>query len=617
MKQPSLKLALAAALMLASGTAAALGLGQIEVKSRLDQPLLAEIPIISSDPAELEQLQARLASPETFARVGLDAPRGLVSNLQFMIALDDRGNPVIRVTTPQPVDQPLLTFLIEVDWGQGRLVREYSALLDTPRTVSAPVQPTIQALVAAPSNTIVRPAVVPQRPPPVAATPVQPEPAADNAVAPTPTPRPAPVPAAPPAPIAAAPTSAPGEYGPVQSGDTLSGIAGGLDASRETSLNQTMVALLRANPEAFIDGNINLLRQGAVLRVPATSEVAGIRAAEALAVVRGQVAQWREATRAVPQPATETVGPASTTIATATPTPAAGSTTPSSGARLEIVPPGANQATQAGTQSGISAGGEGDMLRQQMQQTQETLAARDAELADMKSRIAELEKLQQQQQQLLTMKDSELAAAQQRLAQSGEANPNAAAQSNPAMPWVFGGIGLILLALLGWWFSRRRAATPVFRAPDGPSRASSLADAFPPAPVATPAAAVGSDRSAQASVHHTADRNTDVVQASAAGVASSHGASEESDPALWDRRERQPVPGKRAPTWHAADTAAGGDVVATATATDAVGHDRLELARAYVALGDHDSARQLLGEVTVNGDHAARQQAARMLRELG
>ena len=81
----SLELSLALALALASCTAAALGLGQIEVKSKIGQPLLAEIPIISSDPAELEQLQARLASPETFARIGLRPPMGVIADLQFTL----------------------------------------------------------------------------------------------------------------------------------------------------------------------------------------------------------------------------------------------------------------------------------------------------------------------------------------------------------------------------------------------------------------------------------------------------------------------------------------------------------------------------------------------------
>ena len=123
---------------LASFSAAALGLGQIEVKSRLGEPLLAEIPIVSGDPTELEQLEAVLASPETFARIGMMPPTGVIADMRFVQALDARGNPILRVTTTQPVTEQLLTFLVEVNWGQGRLVREYSALVDTPRTVSAP-----------------------------------------------------------------------------------------------------------------------------------------------------------------------------------------------------------------------------------------------------------------------------------------------------------------------------------------------------------------------------------------------------------------------------------------------------------------------------------------------
>ncbi|HEY4529607.1 MAG TPA: hypothetical protein VIG97_04660, partial [Luteimonas sp.] len=143
-------------LALLAGQVFALGLGRIDVKSRAGEPLLAEIQVVSSDPSELDRLRARLASPDTFRRIGLSAPDAVVSGLEFTVALDARGNPVIRVTTREPVTQPALTFLVEVDWGQGRLVREYSALVDAPQTVSAPAQPAIEAPVAAPSNTIVR-----------------------------------------------------------------------------------------------------------------------------------------------------------------------------------------------------------------------------------------------------------------------------------------------------------------------------------------------------------------------------------------------------------------------------------------------------------------------------
>ncbi|PBS14303.1 ferrous iron transporter B, partial [Lysobacteraceae bacterium NML93-0793] len=156
------RLLLAGLLLAVAGPVLALGLGRIEVRSQQGQPLLAEIPIVSSDPAELRALQARLASPETFARIGLEPPQGLVSDLQFSVALDPRGRPVIRVTSAAPVTQESLTFLVEVDWGQGRLVREYSALVAVPDTLAAPAQPAIQAPVAAPPASIVRaPAAAP------------------------------------------------------------------------------------------------------------------------------------------------------------------------------------------------------------------------------------------------------------------------------------------------------------------------------------------------------------------------------------------------------------------------------------------------------------------------
>ncbi|WP_425492104.1 type IV pilus assembly protein FimV [Novilysobacter selenitireducens] len=610
--------ALAVSLALASGAAAALGLGQIQLKSGLGEPLLAEIPIISNDPSELERLRASLASPATFARVGLQPPDAVMADLQFVSALDARGNPVIRVTSTQPITQPLLTFLVEVNWGQGRLVREYSTLIDAPRTAAAPMQPPIQAPQAAPSNTIVRepdpvPATQPaQEADPVASAPPEaesdPEPAPITVPPAQPAPRP--VAAAPAAPAAPSPIEG-GRYD-VQAGDTLSAIAGRIEG---VSVNQAMIALLRENPGAFIDGNIHLVKAGAVLQIPDASALAQVDSAEAAALVRSQTQQWREATAAVPQPAVADADPVDAGNAAS---PAASGRT--ADARLEIVPPGASDASTAGTQSGTSAGGEGDMLRQELQTTQETLAARDAELDEMKSRLAELEKLQQQQQQLLEMKDSELAAAQQRLAQSNDAQAPMS-----ATPWLVGGGAVLLFALLGWWLGRRRAATPVFRAP--PERTSSIADAFPsgamvaPTVRAEPTPEPVPDVESPASEPARADR-AQSTPAEAAPVVAERVDTPEVAPAaapvvaeeqasLWDRRERDPVPSGRAPTWHD-----GSRAPATAPVDAASGHDRLELARAYVALGDHGSARQLLQEVAGHGDADARQQAEQMLRDL-
>ena len=205
-----------------------------------------------------------------------------------------------------------------------------------------------------------------------------------------------------PAPAPAAVARMGSEYGPVKAGDSLSRIAEQVGEGSGQSLDQTMIALLRANPEAFISDNINRLKQGAVLRVP-TGDVAAVDAAEATALVQAQTQTWRaETRRAVQQPgAAEGREAAAPAVAEAS-RPAGRRT---ADARLEIVPPGASNAQRAGTQSGIQAGGEGEMLRQELQQTKETLAARDAEVAEMKARIDELEKLQAQQQQLAARPD--------------------------------------------------------------------------------------------------------------------------------------------------------------------------------------------------------------------
>src|SRR5690606_13339181 len=117
--------------------ALALGLGQVEVKSGLYEPLEAEIPVLSSTPGEADELVVRLASPEAFARIGLDRPPMLAANLQFAVVENERGQKVIRVTTANRVNDPFLSFLVEADWGRGRLLREFNVLLDPPTTAPA------------------------------------------------------------------------------------------------------------------------------------------------------------------------------------------------------------------------------------------------------------------------------------------------------------------------------------------------------------------------------------------------------------------------------------------------------------------------------------------------
>ena len=581
----NLRLLAGLVLLLLSSTAMALGLGEIRVKSQPGQPLLAEIPIISTEPGELEQLQARLASPTTFERVGLPRPQGLVSALNFAVALDDQNRAVIRVTSAEPVQVAAVNFLVEVDWGQGRLVREYSALVDTPGALVASGQPVIQAPLPAPSNTIVR------------------EPQTEVRLSPgQPVAAPAPVPAAPPAsaPVAAArPQPSPVVASPaatsgngqvqVQRGQTLSNIA--REHAQGYSLDQTMLALLRANPEAFIGGNINRLKQGAVLRVPQSAELAQLGEAEAAALVRNQVAEWRQARRPVPQPVDAT--PVATTTTTTT-RPATAAAAQVAGARLEIAPPVASAATRAGTQSGIDAEGEGDMLaNQQLTLTKEELAAREAEVQELRTQVAELESLKKKQDDLIAMKDSELAAAQQRLAQS---------QGDAAQPvWLWAGLGLLVAALVvAWLISRRRAPVPAAR----PTYDNAALAAAMPAPneaheheeVYTPQLGEVADVRDDADIPAVAQDNEPL---------SRPGTTPSAAPA-WTAAVSKP-------TWHTGDVSLN---VAPLNAAPA-GRERLELAIAYLDLGDVETARDLLHEVIEGGDVAARDEAAQLLRELG
>ena len=428
-------------LMLVSGIASALGLGEIRVLSRPGEPLVAEIAVISADPAELEQLRVSLASPSAFTRVGLEPPAGVVSELQFELARNAQGRAVVRVTSHTPVETPSLSFLIMADWAQGRLLREYSVLIDAPDRAVAISEPLIEAPAANQDNLIQR------GPQPI-----------DEAVAGGPSSVPASTPsaatsraaAARPQAASAAPR-APGEaLAPVREGQTLSQIAGALARESGGSLEETMVALLRANPDAFIRGNMHLLKQGAVLRTPPAEELARLDAAQARAIVREQTAQWRQARAPIQQPAAGAAAPVAAAAG------AAAGPADTTQARLEIASSLADGEGAAGMKTGTSVNGEGDILaNQQLQQAREDIATRDAEIQELRERVADLEKLQKQQQALISMKDSDMAAAQQRLEQ-----PNSKEAGGSGMVWL--GLLVLVAAAVAWFVAaRRRRPSPL------------------------------------------------------------------------------------------------------------------------------------------------------------
>jgi pilus assembly protein FimV len=275
-----------------SNSSWALGLGEIHLNSALNEPLNAEIDLIAASPDELTALRATLAPRDAFTRYGIDRPPFL-SSLTFKVGKGKDGRDALLVRSTEAIPEPFVTFLVEVNWARGRLMREYTVLLDPPVYTPGESAST-SAPVTAPSTTATPPAAVASAP--SASSPSgrrsrnQPAPASaptakDNAITP------AGATALPESSSPAVGAVAPGTI-QVAPGDTLTKIARSLHADTPANIDQTMIALYRANPEAF-GGNINILRRGAVLRVPGADDVAALNQREAMGEVHRQMDAWR------------------------------------------------------------------------------------------------------------------------------------------------------------------------------------------------------------------------------------------------------------------------------------------------------------------------------------
>lgn len=281
--------ALVSTLLLQPGEANALALGRVVVQSALGDPLRAEIDVPEISAAEASSLQVGLAPGATYRAAGIDISPAL-ARLEITLQRRADGRAYLRLVGPNPVNEPFLDLIIEANWATGRLVRDYTLLFDPPNlraTAPAPIAPVTPAPRAA------APAPAPA-PAPAAVTP------APAAVAPTPAPAPAPAAAAPTAP---APAAAPGQV-TVQRGDTAGRIAQA-NKPADVSLDQMLVAMLQSNPSAFIDGNVNRIRAGAVIDLPSRDAAAAINEGEARQTIAAQSRDFDEYRRrlagAVPQ----------------------------------------------------------------------------------------------------------------------------------------------------------------------------------------------------------------------------------------------------------------------------------------------------------------------------
>ena len=441
-----------------SGAASAAGLGRLSVLSGIGQPLRAEVEVTALAPDESQSLSARLASQEAFRQAGLEFNPAL-SGLQF--AIEPRGNRTfVRITSTRPINEPFVDLLVELNWATGKLLREYTFLLDPPemrnsrgqadnvagtdvlpraggvaRAAPAPSAPVAQAAPAVPAVPAVPAAPAAPAAPAVPAVPAAPAASAASAalaapaasiapaaVAPSPPPSPSPSqtvragagqPTAPPAQVLATTNSV-----SVRRGDTLSRIAG-VVRPEGVSLDQAMVAIYRANPRAFI-GNMNLVREGATLAIPDRGAMAAIEPAEAVRELRIQTsnfASYRQRLAGAPA-LIDRPRSGQSAAGTVAGRVEDGSVGAAGGDRLRLSKPAAGgAAASGGTGAAGAASGVGGR-----NSTAEVGVARDAAMKEATSRIADLEKNVSDLQKLLELKNKSLSDTQKQLVEARAAS---------------------------------------------------------------------------------------------------------------------------------------------------------------------------------------------------
>lgn len=282
--------AVAMASVLTAGQAWALALGRVSVQSQLGEPLRAEIDVPSITSDEASSLQIGMAPADRFRAASMEF-NPLLNEVRFELVQRPNGQFVIRLSSDRVVTEPFLDVVIQASWSNGQLLRGYTMLFDPPNLRPAPA-PLLPAAPPPPVVSDVRPALpVPARAATVSppATPL----VADRALPETPS--------------SATDTVRRVE---VQRGDTASGIAISQLPSG-VSLDQMLIALLRANPGAFINNNVNRLKAGAILEIPDATQASSVSVSEARQLIQAQSRDFNEFRRRLAgmAPAQETAQP--------------------------------------------------------------------------------------------------------------------------------------------------------------------------------------------------------------------------------------------------------------------------------------------------------------------
>ncbi|MCP5141298.1 MAG: hypothetical protein H6980_02955 [Gammaproteobacteria bacterium] len=391
--------------VLLAQAAVALGLGDVHQKSALNQPLDASIEIIATTPAELEGLTVALADAAAFERAGIQRA-GYLDRLRFDVDKAASGGPAIRITTKDAFREPFVHFLVEVNSSQGRVRREYTLLLDPPgslpKVAAAPVAPKLPPPDAPPS----RVQQTPPSAPPRAVADGRPQ-MPLRVASPTPQRASAPV-----APAAAAVGS--DTYGPIAKQETLWSIASKLGNKVGASPQQMMLALLRTNPDAFPDGNINSMKTGAVLRVPSVAEATRLSRDEAIRGVKDQNTEWQRIAGGATRPSAATPAtPRAQPIAKPSPQPASpggaagGVAVSEDVGRLKII--GGDAVTDTEVVEEL------ERLVKEVTLANETAESRRLENEELRDRVGRLEQGVDKMQRLIELKDDEIASLQDKV----------------------------------------------------------------------------------------------------------------------------------------------------------------------------------------------------------
>ncbi len=398
----NLVLAIAAATALTTEMAHALGLGEVTLQSSLNQPLIAEIELLDANSLAPGEVIPVLASLEEFNRAGIDR-QYFLTDLKFTPVLRPNGKSVIQVSSNKPVREPYLNFLVEVLWPNGRLLREYTLLLDpplySPETAAAAAP---QLPISAPARAAQPARSAPTRPATAPATTVQ---------------------------SATAPQSGSSEY-KTSARDTLWEIA---ERNRRSgTVHQTMLAIQDLNPDAFIGGNINRMKSGQVLRLPDAEQISARSQAQAITQVAEQNAAWRQGGAAA--------AGARQLDATRRSEAGAAPTRSESGDNLRLVAGDAGKSTEG---SDTGSAGDGKALRDKLAVTQESLDSSRRENDELKDRLNDLQGQLEKLQRLMQLKDDQLAKLQAQVGAEGQAptaNDIASQPDAAAEPQASGGM---------------------------------------------------------------------------------------------------------------------------------------------------------------------------------